>query len=117
MNGVNAFSSHPQLPWVSQSLAVLLTLAVTLLFAVYMLKRNSLLALSAIFVLLPTFTLPYFQIWYLPFFLLYAFFPKQKRETEITVLWLIFMMAMLSFGGISFNPLHVVDGWKQVLGL
>ena len=117
MNGVNAFSSHPQLPWVSQSLAVLLTLAVTLLFAVYMLKRNPLLALSAIFVLLPTFTLPYFQIWYLPFFLLYAFFPKQKRETEITVLWLIFMMAMLSFGGISFNPLHVVDGWKQVLGL
>jgi hypothetical protein len=117
MNGVNAFSSHPQLSWVSQSLAVLLILAVTLLFAVYMLKRNPLLSLSAIFVLLPTFTLPYFQIWYLPFFLLYAFFPKRKRETEITVLWLIFMMAMLSFGGISFNPLHIVDGWKQVLGL
>jgi hypothetical protein len=117
MNGVNAFSSHPQLPWVSQSFAVLLTLAVTLLFAVYMLKRNPLLSLSAIFVLLPTFTLPYFQIWYLPFFLVYAFFPKQKRETEITVLWPIFMMAMLSFGGISFNPLHIVNGWKKVLGL
>jgi hypothetical protein len=117
MNGVNAFSSHSQLPWVSQSFAVLLTLAVTLLFAVYMLKRNPLLSLSAIFVLLPTFTLPYFQIWYLPFFLVYAFFPKQKRETEITVLWLIFMIAMLSFGGISFNPLHIVNGWKKVLGL
>lgn len=116
MNGVNAFSSHPQLPWVLQSFAVLSTLAVTLLFAVYMLKRNPLLSLSAIFVLLPTFTLPYFQIWYLPFFLLYAFVPKQKRETEITVLWLLFMITMLSFGGISFNPLHIVEGWNKVLG-
>jgi hypothetical protein len=116
MNGVNAFSSHTQLTWVTQSFAVLLTLAVTLLFAVYMHKRNPLLALSAIFVLLPSFTLPYFQIWYLPFFFVYAFLPKQKREMEVTMLWLLFMVAMLSFGGIAFNPLHVLDGWQRVLG-
>jgi len=33
------------------------------------------------------------------------------------LLWLIFMMAVLSFGGVAFNPLHVFDGWRKVLGL
>jgi hypothetical protein len=117
LNGVNAFSSHSQLPWATQSFAVLLTLTVTLSFAVYMLKRNPLLSLSAIFILAPIFTMPYFQIWYLPFFFVYALIPQQKREREVTMLWLIFMMAVLSFGGVSFNPLHVLDGWSKVLGL
>jgi hypothetical protein len=117
MNGVNAFSSHTQLPWGTQSFAVLLTLTVTLLFAVYMLKRNPLLSLSAVFLLLPSFTLPYFQIWYLPFFFVYTLIPTRKREMEVTMLWLIFMIVMLSFGGISFNPLHVLEGWTKVLGL
>ena len=117
MNSVNAFSSHTQLPWTTQSFAVLLTLAATLLFAVYMLKRNPLLSLSAVFLLLPIFTMPYFQLWYLPFFFGYALIPKQKREMEVTLLWLIFIIAMLSFGGISFNPLHILDGWTKVLGL
>ena len=117
MNGVNAFSSHAQIPWALQSFAVLLTLAVTLLFVIYMLNKNSLISLSAIFILLPTFTMPYFQIWYLPFFFGYALIPQQKREMEVTLFWLIFIMAMLSFGSISFNPLHVLDGWQRVLGL
>ena len=117
LNGVNAFSSHSQLPWATQSFAVLLTLIVTLLFAIYMLKRNPLLSLSAIFILVPSFTMPYFQIWHLPFFFVYALIPKQKREMEVTMLWLILMMAMVSFGGVSFNPLHVLDGWRKVLGL
>jgi hypothetical protein len=117
MNGVNAFSSHSQVPWALQSFAVLLTLTVTLLFAVYMRKKNPLLSFSAIFILLPSFTMPYFQIWYLPFFFGYALIPKQKREMEVTILWLIFIVAVLSFGGISFNPLRVLDGWKGVLGL
>ena len=117
MNGVNAFSSHAQIPWALQSFAVLLTLAVTLLFVIYMLNKNSLISLSAIFILLPTFTMPYFQIWYLPFFFGYALIPQQKREMEVTLLWLIFIMAMLSFGSVSFNPLFVLDGWQRVLGL
>jgi len=117
LNGVNAFSSHSQLPWATQSFAVLLTLSVTLLFAVYMLKRNPLLSISALFILAPSFTMPYFQIWYLPFFFVYALIPQQKKEREITLLWLIFMMAVLSFGGVAFNPLHVFDGWRKVLGL
>lgn len=66
MNGVNAFSSHSQIPWMLQSLEVLLTLAITFVFAVYMFHKNSLLSLSAVFMLLPAFTLPYFQVWYLP---------------------------------------------------
>ena len=117
MNGINAFSSHSQIPWDTQSFMVLLTLTVTLLFAVYMRNKNPLISLSAIFILLPSFTLPYFQIWYLPFFFVYALIPKKKREMEVTMLWLIFMMAVLSFGGVSFNPLHVLDGWKKALGL
>jgi len=117
MNGVNAFSSHAQIPWALQSFAVLLTLAVTLLFAVYMRKRNPLISLSAVFILLPIFTMPFFQMWYLPFFFGYALIPQQKRDMEVTMLWLLFIVAVLSFGGISFNPLHILDGWKQVLGL
>jgi hypothetical protein len=117
LNGVNAFSSHSQLPWVTQSFAVLLTLAVTVLFAVYMLKRNPLLSISALFILVPSFTMSYLQIWYLPFIFVYALIPQQKREGEVTLLWLIFMIAMLSFGGVAFNPLHVLDGWRKLLGL
>jgi hypothetical protein len=117
MNGINAFSSHSQIPWAVQSFMVLLTLTVTLLFAIYLLNKNPLISLSAIFILLPSFTMPYFQLWYLPFFFGYALIPKQKREMEVTMIWLIFMMAMLSFGGVSFNPLHVLDGWKRVLEL
>ncbi len=117
MNGINAFSSHTQIPWATQSFAVLLTLTVTLLFAIYLLNKNPLLSLSAIFILLPSFTMPYFQIWYLPFFFAFALIPKKKREADATMLWLIFMVAVLSFGGISFNPLHVLDGWKKVLRL
>ena len=117
LNGANAFSSHSQLPWTTQSFAVLLTLAVTVLFAVYMLNRNPLLSISALFILAPSFTMPYFQIWYLPFFFVYALIPQQKRDREITLLWLIFMLAMLSFGGVAFDPLHVIDGWRKLLGL
>ena len=117
LNGVNAFSAHSQLPWATQSFAVLLTLALTLLFAIYMLKRNPLLSISALFILAPSFTMPYFQIWYLPFFFVYALIPQQKREREVTLLWLMFMMAMLSFGGVAFDPLHVIDGWRKLLGL
>jgi len=117
MNGINAFNSHAQISWEMQSFAVLLTLAVTLLFAVYMRNRNPLLSLSAIFLLLPLFTMPFFQIWYLPFFFGYALLPQQKREMEITIVWLIFIMAVLGFGGISFNPLQVIDGWTRVLGI
>jgi hypothetical protein len=117
MNGINAFSSHAQIPWAMQSFAVLLTLAVALLFMVYMRKKNPFLALSAIFILLPSYTMPYFQIWYLPFFFGYALIPNQKRQMEVTILWLIFIAAVLSFGGISFNSLRVLEGWKRVLGL
>jgi hypothetical protein len=48
MNGVNAFSPHSQAPWALQSSAVLLTLAVTLLFAIYLLHNNSLISTYAI---------------------------------------------------------------------
>jgi hypothetical protein len=117
MNGINAFSSHAQITWEMQSFAVLLTLAVTMLFAVYMHKRNPLIALSAVFLLFPLFTMPFFQIWYLPFFFGYTLLPQKKREMELTIIWLIFIMAVLGFGGISFNPINVLDGWAKVLGL
>ena len=98
MNGINAFAPHSQISWTLQSFYVLLTLAVTLVYAFYMLNKNSLLSLSALFLLLPSFTLPYFQDWYLPFIFVYVLIPQRKKELEATIVWLIFMVAVLSFG-------------------
>ncbi len=117
LNGINAFSPHAQITWEVQSFAVLLTLAVTLLFAVYMRKRNPFISLSAVFLLLPLFTMPFFQIWYLPFFFGYSLLPQKKRDMELTMIWLVFIMAVIGFGLISFDLLHVLDGWARVLGL
>jgi hypothetical protein len=117
MNGVNAFSPHAQISWELQSFAVLLTLTVTLLTAIYLLNKNRLISLSAIFLLLPSFTMPYFQMWYLPSFFIYALIPKQQRTMEVTMIWLIFMMAVLSFGGLAFNPSQVLDNLKRMLNL
>jgi hypothetical protein len=115
MNGINAFSSNTQVSWGLQSFSVLLTLAVTLAYAVYMLNKNSLLSLSALFLLLPSFMLPYFQNWYIPFIFIYALIPQQKKELEITMVWLIFMIFMLSFGGISFNPMQILNGLEHLV--
>ena len=80
MNGINAFSSNMQISWGLQSFLVLLILAVTLVYALYMLNRNSLLSLSALFLLLPSFILPYFQNWYFPFIFVYVVdSPAEKR--------------------------------------
>jgi len=115
MNGINAFSTNRQISWGLQSFSVLLTLAVTLAYAVYMLNKNSLLSLSAIFLLLPSFMLPYFQNWYLPFIFIYALIPQQKKELDVTMVWLIFMIFMLSFGAISFNPMQILNGLEHLV--
>lgn len=115
MNGINAFSPNAQIPWSLQSFAVLLTLAATLVYALYMLNRNSLLSLSSLFLLLPSFALPYFQNWYLPFVFVYVLIPQRKQELEATVIWLVFMIGVLSFGGIAFNPLQIIDNFKTLL--
>ncbi len=107
-NCIDAFAVNSQLSWELQSFAVLLTLAVTITYAVYMLNKNSLLSLLAFFMLLPSFMLPYFQNWYLPFFFVYALIPQRKKEIEITVVWLIFMIVMLSFGNQIFGILKTV---------
>jgi hypothetical protein len=117
MNGINAFNSHSQIPWWLQVTAVLLTLAATLIYALYMLKRNSLMSLSALFLLLPSYTLPYVQNWYLPFLFIYILIPSQKKSLTATMIWLIFMIAMLSFGGASFNPILIVENLKTMLKL
>ena len=115
MNGINAFAPHSQIPWILQSFSVLLTLAATLVYAFYMLNKNKLLSLLALFLLLPSFTLPYFQNWYLPFIFVYVLIPQRKKEIEATMLWLIFMIAVLSFGGVSFNPLQIFDNFRSTL--
>ncbi len=115
MNGINAFAPNAQLPWALQSFSVLLTLGVTLAFAVYMLNKNSLLSLSALFMLLPSFTLPYFQNWYLPFIFVYVLIPQSKKEIQLTMVWLIFMVAVLSFGGIAYNPLAIFENLRSML--
>ena len=105
MNGINAFSSNMQISWGLQSILVLLILAVTLAYAFYMLNKNSLLSLSALFLLLPSFMLPYFQNWYLPFIFVYVLIPQQKKELEITAVWLMFIIFMLAFSADFFNLL------------
>ena len=105
MNGINAFSTNTQIPWGLQSFLVLLILAVTLAYALYMLKRNSLLSLLALFLLFPSFMLPYFQNWYLPFIFVYILIPQKKNELEITSAWLMFIIFMLSFGASFLNLL------------
>jgi hypothetical protein len=109
MNGINAFSSHSQSSWPPQAFFVLLTLAVTVGFAVYMLNKNSLLSLSSLFLLLPIFTLPYFQNWYFPFIFVYVLIPQQRKELTVTMFWLIFIVFMLSFGGVGFNPQPILN--------
>ena len=117
MNGLNVFSLHSQIPWLFQALAVLLTLTITVFFSIYMLDKNPIISLFSLFILLPAFFLQYFQIWYLPFVFLYSLIPQKKREVDLTLIWLLFIMGMLSFGALSFNPLNVINGWNQVLGL
>ncbi|MCL5949222.1 MAG: hypothetical protein M1490_01940 [Candidatus Bathyarchaeota archaeon] len=109
MNGINAFTSHSQSPWTLQAFSVFLTLAATLVYAFYMLNKNSLLSLSSLFLLLPTFTLPFFQNWYLPFMFVYILIPQRKKELDATMIWLIFMIFMVSFGGVAFNPLQILN--------
>lgn len=113
LNGINAFSPNAQIPWSLQSSAVLLTLAATLVYVFYMLKRNSLLSLSGLFLLAPSFLLPYFQNWYLPFMFVYILIPQEKKQLEATIIWLIFMIAVLSFGGVAFSPLQIFGALER----
>ncbi len=117
MNGIHAFIPNAQISWTLQSTAVLITLAGTLIYAAYMLNKNSFLSLSAIFLLLPSFTLPYFQNWYLPFLFVYILVPQKRKELEATMIWLIFMIVVLSFGGSAFNPLGIIQHFQSMINM
>jgi hypothetical protein len=118
MNGINAFSSNAQIPWSLQSSSILVTLLVTLIYAAFMLKqKNALMAVSSMFMLVPSLMLPYFQNWYIPFIFVYALVPQNKREVEATILWLIFMVGVLSFGMLSFNPLTIISNFRTAVGI
>jgi hypothetical protein len=108
MNGINVFSSNAQISWSLQTVAVLVTFTGTLMYATYMYKRNHLLTFTAFFMLLPSFLLPYFQSWYLPFLFVYVLVPQRRNELEATIIWLVFMIFVLCFGSISFNPLQIL---------
>jgi hypothetical protein len=114
MNGINAFSPHSQIPWWSQTLVVILTLVITFVYAAYVYRRNSLMAFSAMFMLLPCFMLPYVQNWYIPFLFVYILVPTEKRVLVATMGWLVFLVVMLSFGGASFNPFLIIDNIKAL---
>jgi hypothetical protein len=117
MNGVNAFSQNAQVPWAVQSLAVLLTLTATLIYGFYIRNRNLVLSLSALFLLVPSFTLPYFQNWYIPFIFIYILIPQTKRDTKVTMIWLIFMIAVFAFGGAAFDPSRIIDNIRTTLNI
>jgi hypothetical protein len=115
MNGVNSFTPHAQISWGLQTFAVLLTLSVTLACSAYLLNRNRIIALFAVFSLLPIFSMPYFQPWYLPVFFVYPLIPQSKRSLQVTLAWLVFIVLILSFGGLSFNPLAILDNIRRIL--
>ncbi len=117
MNGVNAFSPHAQISWWLQAFAMLLTLTITLVLALYLRNRNRLVSLFMVFSLLPCFTMPYFQPWYLPFFFIYPLLPSDKHTLRVTVGWLVFMVFVLSYGGFAYNPIQLLDNIRRVIGL
>jgi hypothetical protein len=109
MNGINAFSHRPEIPWLTQASAVLFTLAATVTYALYMLNRNRLLSLSALFLLLPSFFLSFFQNWYIPFVFVNILFVQSRKEGSATMLWLCVLIGVLYLGGLTFN-------FEQILG-
>ncbi len=115
MNGVNAFLPNAQINWSVQASAVLLTLTGTLVYAVYMLNKNKLMSMSAVFLLLPSFMLPYFQNWYLPYLFVYVLIPQRKTELPATLIWLSFRVAVLSYGGSGFNPALLTSHFDTML--
>lgn len=115
MNAVNAFLAHAQIPWSWQAGAVLSVLAATALYSIYMYRRNLLLSLSALFLLVPVCLLPYFQNWYLPFLFAYMLIPHEKAQFSATMLWLVFVAFMLSFGGSGLNPQVLVEHFQTMI--
>jgi hypothetical protein len=108
MNGINAFASCTGVSWSLQSFSILMTLTATIAYAVYMSNKNSLLSLSAFFLLLPSFLLPYFQNWYIPFIFIYALIPQRRRELEATALWLTFLIVVLAVSGSNYQPIPLI---------
>jgi hypothetical protein len=117
MNGVNAFAAHAQISWPLQAFTILLTLFVTLSCALYLLSKSRLVSFFMVFSLLPVFSMPYFQPWYLPFFFVYILIPQSKHSLTVTLIWLIFITIVLSFGGLAYNPLAIIDNIRRILNL
>lgn len=115
MNGVNAFSPNAQINWPLQASAVTIALIGTMIYVIYMLNKNKLLSLSAVFLLLPSFLLPYFQNWYLPYLFVYVLIPERKNEFTATMIWMIFMVVLLSYGGSGFNPQVLVTHFESMV--
>jgi hypothetical protein len=117
MNGINAFLPNARVSWNIQAFSVILTLILTIGYSFYMLNKNALLSFSAPILLLPSFSLPYFQNWYFPFIFVYALIPQSRKESETTIIWLIFMVAVLSFAGLSFDPLQILGNLAKSFGI
>jgi hypothetical protein len=109
LNGINLFNPHSQVSWSVQFFAIFLTLTMTLLFAMRLFEKNSLLSVSVVAALLPCLVMPYFQVWYLPFFFFYVLFPSNPKETKGLILWLVFIIVIVSFGGFWYNPITIVQ--------
>jgi hypothetical protein len=116
MNGVNAFSPHAQSSWPLQIFAVMLTLTITLVSAIYLLNRSRIVSLFMIFALAPTLLMPYFQPWYLPLFFVYLLVPQEKRSKQVTLIWIVLISFTLAFGGLAYNPLAILDNVRRILG-
>jgi hypothetical protein len=115
MNGVNAFSPHGQISWELQAFIVLLFVGITLFVSVRLMNKSRLVSLFAVFSLLPCLTMPYFQPWYMPLFFVYLLIPQNKHSLQITIVWIVFVAIVLSFGGLSYNPLFILDRVRGVL--
>jgi hypothetical protein len=95
----------------------MLTLGATRACAGYLLNQDRVLSLFAGFSLVPALMMPYFQPWYLPFFFIYPLFARSKRSAAVVLVWVIFMAVVLAFGGLSYNPLTILDNMRRILKL
>jgi hypothetical protein len=44
-------------------------------------------------------------------------FPMQKRARDVALFWLLFMTVVLSFGGLAYSPVQILDNVRKVLNI
>jgi len=110
MNSVYLFGPHAQLPWQTRFFAIFSTLALTIIIALYLLRKGGAISSLLLFYsFLPFFTMAYFQPWYFPYFYIYALIPERTNLVNVVVLWLVATSLIISLGYFRYDPLWMAE--------